>query len=123
MHRPALLAHKNVLYLFLLEKLVVNRQHRSAGIAEDVLNALIDHRLDDHLGTRQLQWHAATPNAAPGSLTRYCQGRHPSQARPRGQRLTSINDKSASEKGSISCVDIFLQEIILRRSHVACRFA
>src|SRR6202012_5714201 len=43
-----LVAHQDVLDVLLLEKLVVNRQHRPAGIAEDVLDAMIDQRPHDH---------------------------------------------------------------------------
>ena len=41
MHGAPFLAHQHVLDLFLLEELVINRQNRTAGIAEDVLDALI----------------------------------------------------------------------------------
>ena len=40
--------------LVLLDDLVVDRQHRAARIAEDVLDALVDQRLDDHLRARHL---------------------------------------------------------------------
>ena len=38
----------------LLDDRVVDRQHRAAGIAEDVLDALVGERLDDHLGAGHL---------------------------------------------------------------------
>ena len=60
-HRAALLAHQDVLDLLLLEQLVVDRQHGAAGVAEDVLHALVGQRLDDHLGARHLQCHRKTP--------------------------------------------------------------
>ena len=41
MERTALLAHQDVLHLILLEQLVVDRQYGAAGIAENVLDALI----------------------------------------------------------------------------------
>ena len=43
-----LVAHKNVLDLILLIELIVNRQHSAAGIAENVLDAMVDQRLHDH---------------------------------------------------------------------------
>ena len=42
------------LTLVLLEQRVVDRQHRAAGIAEQVLDALVLQRLDDHLGAGHL---------------------------------------------------------------------
>ena len=48
MHRALLVAHQDVLDLLLLEQLVVDRQHRAAGIAEDVLHALVGQGLDHH---------------------------------------------------------------------------
>ena len=43
-----LVPHQDVLELALLEKLVIDRKHRAAGIAEDMLDAMIDHRAHDH---------------------------------------------------------------------------
>jgi hypothetical protein len=40
--------HQDVLDVALLEQLVIDRKHRAAGIAEDVLDAMIDERADDH---------------------------------------------------------------------------
>ena len=67
--RPALLAHEDVLDLVLLEQLIVDRQHRAAGIAENVLDALVDERRDHHLGARHRACHRSTPdkNAAQGA--------------------------------------------------------
>ena len=45
-----LVADQNVLNVLLLEQLVIDRQHRTAGIAEDVLDPVVLQRLDDHLG-------------------------------------------------------------------------
>ena len=42
------------LQLVLLEDRVVDREHRAARIAEDVLDALVLHRLDHHLGAGHL---------------------------------------------------------------------
>ena len=39
-HRALLVAHQDVLHLVLLEELVVDKEHRAPGIAEDVLDAL-----------------------------------------------------------------------------------
>ena len=58
MHRAAFLAHQHVLDLLLLEQLVIDRQHRAAGIAEDVLDALIGKRPNDHLGAAHFECHA-----------------------------------------------------------------
>ena len=49
MHRALFVAHQNVLHHVLLKQRVVDRQHRAAGIAEQVLDALIGKRLDHHL--------------------------------------------------------------------------
>jgi hypothetical protein len=57
-HGAPLLAHQHVLDLLLLEELVIDRQNRAAGIAEDVLDALIGKRPNDHLGAAHLKCHA-----------------------------------------------------------------
>ena len=54
-----LMAHQNVAHLLLVEQRVIDRQHRAAGIAEDVLDALIGERLDHHLGPGHLHPGAA----------------------------------------------------------------
>ena len=54
MSRPLLVADENVLHRVLLEKLVINRQDRAAGIAEQMLDAIVLERLDDHFGARHL---------------------------------------------------------------------
>ena len=41
MARALLVAHENVLDIVLLEQLVIDRQHRAAGIAEEVLDAIV----------------------------------------------------------------------------------
>ena len=46
--------------LVLLDDLVIDRQHRAARIAEYVLDALVDQRLDDHLRARHLSFHGTT---------------------------------------------------------------
>ena len=46
----ALMAHQDMLDPVLLEQRVIDREHRAARIAEDVLHALIGERLDHHFG-------------------------------------------------------------------------
>ncbi len=54
-HRALLVAHQDVADPVLrLEQRVIDRQHRAAGIAEDVLHALIGERLDHHFGAGHL---------------------------------------------------------------------
>ena len=54
-HRALLVAHQDVADPILrLEQRVIDRQHRAAGIAEDVLHALIGERLDHHFGAGHL---------------------------------------------------------------------
>ena len=49
MHRTLLMPHQDVANTVLrLEQRVIDRQYRAAGIAEDVLHALIGERLDHH---------------------------------------------------------------------------
>src|SRR3954467_15865592 len=43
-----LVPHQNVLDFALLENLVIDRKHRAAGIAEHVLDAMIDQGAHDH---------------------------------------------------------------------------
>src|SRR2546430_15184990 len=43
-----LMPHQDVLDFTLLEDLVIDRKHRAAGIAEDMLDAMIDQRAHDH---------------------------------------------------------------------------
>ncbi len=54
MHGALLMAHQNVAHLVLVEQRVVDRQHRSAWIAEHVFDALVGQRPDHHLGTAHL---------------------------------------------------------------------
>jgi hypothetical protein len=56
-----LVADQDVLHLVLLEKLVVDRQHGAAGIAEDVLHALVGERPQDHFRAGHLLCHLSTP--------------------------------------------------------------
>ncbi|MNT25120.1 hypothetical protein D3C86_2006970 [compost metagenome] len=46
-----LVAHENVLDVFLLENLVIDRKHGTAGVTEDVLDAVILQRLQNDLRT------------------------------------------------------------------------
>ena len=59
MHRALLVAHQDVAQLLLLEHGVVDRQDRAAGVAEDVLDPLVDHGLDHHLGAGHLLGHGS----------------------------------------------------------------
>ena len=54
-----LVADEDVLDLLLLEDLVVDREHGAAGIAENVLHALVGQRPQDHLRAGHLLWHRA----------------------------------------------------------------
>ena len=49
-----LVAHEDVLDVVLLEELVIDRQHRAARIAEQVLDAIVLQRLHHHFGARHL---------------------------------------------------------------------
>ena len=49
-----LVPHQNVLDVALLENLVIDRKHRAAGIAEQMLDAMIDERAHDHRGAGHL---------------------------------------------------------------------
>ena len=49
-----LVADQDVLDVALLKDLVIDRKHRAAGIAEDVLHAVIDEGADDHRGAGHL---------------------------------------------------------------------
>ena len=72
-----LVPHQDVLDVALLENLVIDRQHRAAGIAEDVLDAMIDQRADDHRCAGHLVRIVA--GVAHGLLRMRC-----------GQRLSSV---------------------------------
>ena len=54
MHCALLMTHEHVLDLILLEELVINGQDRAAGIAENLLHALILQRLQNDLRPRHL---------------------------------------------------------------------
>ena len=56
---PLLMADQDVLDLVTLEQRIVDMQHGAAGIAEHVLDAFVDQRLDRDLGTAQHR-HADT---------------------------------------------------------------
>ncbi len=56
-HGALLVAHEDVADVVLLEHRVVDRQHRAARIAENVLDALIAQGLDHHLGAGHLSGH------------------------------------------------------------------
>ena len=50
MDRALLVADEDVLQPILLKQLVIDRQHRAAGIAENVLDALVGESLEHNLG-------------------------------------------------------------------------
>ena len=54
MARTLLVANEDVLNLFLLEKLVIDRQHRTSRIAEDMLHSIVLEGLQHHFGARHL---------------------------------------------------------------------
>jgi len=60
-HRALLVAHEDVPELVLLEQRVIDRQHRAAGIAENVLDALIEQRLDHHFRAGHFLLHRPAP--------------------------------------------------------------
>ena len=62
MHGALLVAHENVLDAVLLEQLVIDRQHGAAGIAENMLDALIGESLEHHLGARHCARHRILTN-------------------------------------------------------------
>ena len=53
MHRALFMAHQHMGDAFDLEQRVIDRQHRAAGITENMCDALIAQRLNHHLGARQ----------------------------------------------------------------------
>ncbi len=61
MHRALLVAHQDVAHLLLLEQGVIDREHRAARVAEQVLDALIHQGLDDHLGAGHFVCHVWLP--------------------------------------------------------------
>ena len=56
-HRALLVPHQNVLHFVLREDGVVDRQHRAARIAEQMLHALVGERLDHHFGAGHFACH------------------------------------------------------------------
>ena len=68
MRGALLVAHENVLDLLLLEDLVIDRQDRAAGIAENVLDALVGQRLDHDFGAGHLFAHDRSSFSAFGRL-------------------------------------------------------
>ena len=54
MRRPLLVAHEHVLHLVLLEELVVDVEHRPAGIAENILDPLLLQAANDDLCAGEL---------------------------------------------------------------------
>jgi len=75
-HGALLVPHQDVLDLRLLEQRVVDRQHGSAGIAEDVFDPLIGQRLDHHFRSGHLfahrQLHRSTPRKSKRAARALC---------------------------------------------------
>ena len=63
-HRALLVPHQDVLHLVLREQRVVDRQHRAARIAEQVLHALVGERLDHHFGAGHFACHGCHPSTS-----------------------------------------------------------
>ena len=59
-HRALLVPDQDVTYLVLRENCIVDRQHRSARIAEHVLDVLVGKRLNHHLGAGHFPCHAVS---------------------------------------------------------------
>ena len=84
MHRALLVADEDVLDVLLLEQFIIDRQHRAAGIAEEVLHALIAQGFDHHFRAAHFLHHRPTPHSllsrnkkgleAPVSAHRHSQG-------------------------------------------------
>src|SRR5690349_22948656 len=62
MDRSLLVADQDVTHPLLREDRVIDRQHRAAGIAEDVLHALIGERFDHHFGAGHFPAHLSRPS-------------------------------------------------------------
>jgi hypothetical protein len=56
-HGALLVADENVLELVLLKQSVIDRQHRAARVAENMLDTLIDERLDHHFRAGHFSLH------------------------------------------------------------------
>ncbi len=59
-----LMAYEHVTDAVLLEQFVIDRQHRAAGIAEDIFDTLIGKGLQDDFRTSHHASHRSTPNFA-----------------------------------------------------------
>ncbi len=59
--RALLVPHQDVLHPLLREQRVIDRQHRAARIAEQMLDALVGERLDHHFGAGHFLAHARHP--------------------------------------------------------------
>ena len=69
MHGALLVAHQHMLQAVrLLEQRVVDRQHGTARIAEQMLHALVGERLDHHFGAGHFLGHALLHRSSPTSL-------------------------------------------------------
>jgi hypothetical protein len=65
MSRSGLVADEDVADLFMLEQRVVDRQHRAAGVAEDIFDPLTDQAFHQYVGAAALFAHFAIPLLLP----------------------------------------------------------
>ena len=85
--RSAFLAHQDVADFFLLEQLIVDRQHRAARIAEDHFDALVGQRRDHHFRAGHCPRHCNTLQLASSQAAVTLKtGLDPSGGRMPGQR-------------------------------------
>src|SRR5260221_662464 len=56
-HRALLVPNENVAHLILRENGIIDRQHRTARIAEQMFDVLVGKRLDDHFGAGHFACH------------------------------------------------------------------
>jgi hypothetical protein len=63
------MAHQDMLQTVrLLKKRIVDRQHRSARITEDMLDTLVHKRFDHHFGAVHFFAHCFAPHFAPSEI-------------------------------------------------------
>ena len=84
MARSLLVAHEDVAELVLMEDGVVDREHRTARIAKDHLDALILQRLDDHLRAGHVLGH--NRNSPPFLISRKIETTKKALKGPSGKR-------------------------------------
>ena len=72
--RALLVAHENMANLLLMEQRVIDRQHRPAGIAENMPDALVLQSLDHHFGAGHFSCHCLAPSLRRAPLYRIKKG-------------------------------------------------